>query len=108
MHNSSRAPVLSATLSLVSAWITPILLAGLLQHLDQAPPLGARQRPGLGHADDIALVGLVRLVVGVQRAGLAHDLPVHLVASDAVDPHGDRLVRLARDDDSLARLALTG
>src|SRR3712207_8494912 len=48
------------------------------------------------------------LVVGVQRRGLAHDLLVGPVAAGHVDPHGDRLVGLVRDDHALAHLRPAG
>ena len=93
MHRISRAPVLSATLSRVSAWIIGRTPTGLLHDLEQAPALGARQRPALDDAHDVSLAGLVALVVGVQRAAVAHDLAVHAVRAHEVDPDGDRLVR---------------
>src|SRR5688572_1217827 len=43
--------------------------------------------------------------MGVQRSRLAQHLPVHPVAGDAIDAHGDGLVRLAGDHDALTRLA---
>ena len=72
MHRISRAPVLSATFS------RDLLLDhdAPLQDLDQAPALGAAERPALDHAHRVAHVGLVALVVRVQRGGRAHDLPV--------------------------------
>src|SRR5918994_7521440 len=103
MQRISRAPELSATLSFDSCWITGSLR--LLQDLDQAPALGARERPGLDHADEVALVGLVALVVGVQGARVPDDLLVAGVSPDDVDLDGDRLVGLARDHPPLADLA---
>src|SRR5260370_31069918 len=61
MHRISFAPVLSATLSRDSCWITSTpassrrgfgpagssYLLSLLQDLRHAPPLGGRERPGL-------------------------------------------------------------
>ena len=79
-----------------------------LHDLDQAPALGARQRPRLADDHGVADVGVVALVVRVQRARGAHDLLVAAVAPGDVDPHGDRLVGLVGDDDALARLLLAG
>src|SRR3954449_7531657 len=104
MQSSSRAPVLSATRSRVSGWT--IDLPRPLHDLDQAPALGARQRTALDDAHAVALVRVVGLVVRVQRRRLTDDLLVHLVAPGGLDPHGDRLVRLRRDDDALARARL--
>ena len=53
----------------------------------------------LAHDDGVADVGVVGLVVGVQRLRGAHDLLVAAVAPGDVDPHGDRLVGLVGDDD---------
>src|SRR4051794_39874511 len=113
MHSNSRAPVLSATLSLDSCWIIGRSrpLPGLLQDLDQAPALRARQRPALDDAHHVALIRLVALVVSVQRVRLAHDLFVPPVPPDALESDCDRLLALARDDNSLTdlpRSRLTG
>src|SRR3954447_8861428 len=101
MQSSSRAPVLSATLSRVSG--CTMGSAGPLEDLDEPPALAARQRPALDDADAVALVCLVLLVVSVERRRLADDLLVHPVAPRALDPDGDRLVGLRGGDDALAR-----
>src|SRR4051794_16641503 len=106
MQSSSRAPVLSATLSRVSGWT--IDLPRALHDLHEAPALGARQRTALDHAHAVALVRVVLLVVRVQRRRLADDLLVHLVAPRGLDPHGDRLVRLRGGDDALAGARAAG
>src|SRR4029077_20512334 len=106
MQRISRAPELSATLSLDSCWI--IALFRLLQYLDQAPALRLRQWPGLDHADDVALARLVALVVGVQGARAAHDLLVGRVAARRVDPHRDRFLAFVGDDDPLPHLGRIG
>src|SRR6187549_3255032 len=158
MQRISRAPELSATLSLDSCWIMrwplpvrrarggdagragqgrraqPLVVpkasprtqiqrrhatssvgawggegsSRLLHHLDQAPALGLRQRPGLDHAHHVALAGLVALVVGVQRPRAADHLLVDRVATDDVDPHRDRFLPLVGDDDPLAHLGGVG
>src|SRR5205085_1023145 len=102
MQRISRAPELSATLSLDSCWI--IALPRLLHHVDEAPALGLGERPGLDHADHIALAGLVALVMGVQLGRAADDLLVSAVTAGDVDADGDRLVAFAGDDDPLAHL----
>src|SRR5215218_3082098 len=102
MQRISRAPLLSATLSLDSCWIIP--LPRLLHHVDQAPALGLGERPGLDHADHVTLAGLVALVVGVQLGRAADDLLVGAVTAGDVDADGDRFVSLAGDDDPLAHL----
>src|SRR5829696_3061994 len=104
MQRISRAPELSATFSLDSCWIVLASLPGLLDYVDQAPALRLRQRPGLDDANDVALAGLVALIVRVQRPRAAHDLLVGGVAADDVDPHRDRLLALVGDDDALADL----
>src|SRR5215213_6852714 len=102
MQRISRAPELSATLSLDSCWI--IALPRLLHHVDQAPALGLGERPGLDHADHVSLAGLVALVVGVQLGRAANDLLVGAVTAGDVDADRDRLVAFAGDDDPLANL----
>src|SRR5262249_20963257 len=85
-----------------------LALPRLLDHVDQAPALGLGQGPGLDDPDDIALAGLVALVVSVQRARAADDLLVSRVTAGDVDADGDRLVALAGDDDALANLRRVG
>src|SRR5215213_5965149 len=101
MQRISRAPVLSATLSRVSFWIT---LLRLLEHVRQAPALGARHGPALDHPHGVARARVVALVVRVDPRRGAHDLPVAPVAAGDVDAHDDRLVGLVGDDDALAHL----
>src|SRR5256885_14102489 len=79
---------------------------GTLQDIDQVPALPTRQRPALDNAHHVPLVGVVVLVVRVQRARAAHDLLVAPVAARNVDPHDDRLLALVRDHYALAHLAL--
>src|SRR6185312_2399782 len=78
-----------------------------LHDVDERPALGARQRPALDHPHDVALVGVVVLVVRVHRARAADDLLVAAVAPRDVDPHRDRLLGLVGDDDALADAART-
>src|SRR4029079_2423075 len=77
MQSSSRAPVLSATLSRDSCWI--IGVPGPLQHVDEAPALAPAEGAALDHADCVAHVRLVLLVVSVERRRRADDLLVHAV-----------------------------
>src|SRR6478672_9275840 len=106
MQRISRAPELSATFSLDSCWI--ISLPRLLHHVDQAPALGLRQRPGLDHADHVALAGLIALVVSVKLGRAADDLLVSAVTAGDVDADRDRFVALAGDDDPLTDLGGVG
>src|SRR5690349_12487507 len=106
MQRISRAPELSATFNLDSCWI--ISLPRLLHHVDQAPALGLRQRPGLDHADHVALAGLVALVVRMELGRAADDLLVSPVTAGDVDADGDRFVALAGDDDPLTDLGRVG
>src|SRR4051812_13996231 len=117
MQRISRAPVLSATLRRVSAWIIGRppraslpqcrrsewrASSGPLQDFHEAPALRPADWTRLDHADGVALVRLVLLVVGMKRGRGAHDLLVGAVAARDVDPHGDRLVGLRRDHNALA------
>src|SRR5262245_36114134 len=108
MQRSSRAPVLSATLSLVSCWITRAhpsesSLRGL-HDLGEPPALRLRDRTGLDDPDDVADVRLVRLVVRMERVRPPHDLLVLPVRLQRVDLDHDRLVHRVRDHGALALL----
>src|SRR6476660_1093633 len=82
--------------------------AGSLRGLDdlgEAPALGGGERAGLDDADDVADVGGVLLVVGVELDAPPDDLLVLLVRGDHVDLDHDRLVHRAGDDDAAPLLA---
>src|SRR6185436_12354704 len=89
---------------LESGFLLDHRLAGPLQHFDEAPALGAAERTALDQADRVADVGLVLLVVRVQRGRRADDLLVHPVLPGHVDADRDGLVGLVGDDDALAHL----
>src|SRR5919206_2012735 len=129
MHRISRAPVLSATRSRDSCWITsvsyvcqfsgdvpelggtsgpcgPAHSLGLCENLHDAPALGGGQRAGLHHQNPVADAARVLLVVHLQLPRPADHLAVEGVL-DAVlhlDDHG--LVHLVADHEALADLAL--
>src|SRR5215211_2739593 len=103
MQSSSRAPVLSATLSLDSCWITGSS-PGLLHDLGEAPVLRLREGPRLDDPDDVARARLVPLVVRVELHGAPDDLLVLRVQLDHVDLDDDRLVALVGDDDAATLL----
>src|SRR3954470_11748206 len=104
MQSTSLAPELSATLSRDSCWIIGASLRPL-EHVGDPPTLQLRQRPGLHHADPVADVDVVGLVVGVQLLGLQDELVVLRVTNPLDHGDDDRLVGLAGDDDALACLA---
>src|SRR6478735_1182714 len=127
MHKTSLAPVLSATRSRDSCWITylsPIRragslldpsggrawpnwgLLGLLEDLHQAPALGGAERAGLHDEDAVADSGGVGLVVRLDLAGAADDLAVEGVLDTVLDLDDDGLVHLVADDVALAGLAV--
>src|SRR5829696_10463714 len=107
MQRSSRAPVLSATRRRDSCWITvsPRHSLGHLDDLGEPPVLRLRERARLHDLDDIADLGRVLLVVGVELLRAPDDLLVLRVRLDRVDLDHDRLVALVRDDRALALLA---
>src|SRR5690348_10709689 len=78
---------------------------GRLDDLGEPPALGRRQRTRLDDAHDVADVGGVLLVVGVELDRAANDLLVPRVLLDHVHLDDDRLVHRARDDDAAALLA---
>src|SRR4051812_28994675 len=121
MHRISRAPVLSATRSRDSCWITSVsyglvgspvarclteLVALLrpLENFDYPPALGRRQRPGLHQQHAVADAAFLL----VMRLELAR-APQHLAVEGVLDPvlhhDHDRLLHLVADDDALADLA---
>src|SRR5258708_27657729 len=63
-----------------------------LQHVDERPALGARQRPALDDPHHVALMRVVVLVVRVQRARAAHDLLVAAVPGGGGAPPRGRLL----------------
>src|SRR5258708_17713913 len=106
MQRISFAPVLSATRSRDSCWITGYLLRragsltlawpgsepgrtggllGLLEDLDEPPALRRAQRPGLHQQDAVADAGGVLLVVRLQLRGAADDLAVPRVLHAVLD-----------------------
>src|SRR5688572_9313893 len=117
MQRISLAPVLSATLSRDSCWIigffswlscrfSPVqdgralpnsrYLLGLLEDLDDAPPLGGRQRAGLHDENPVADAAVVGLVVRLELRRTAHDLAVQRVLDAVLDGHDHGLVHLVR------------
>src|SRR6266540_3585577 len=120
MHRISLAPVLSATRSRDSCWITtdsvltendrprpgrPSGLLGPLENLHHAPPLGGRQWPGLHQQDAVADAAGVLLVVRLQLAGTAQDLAVHPVLDPVLDLDHHGLVHPVGHDQALPGLA---
>src|SRR4051795_8819027 len=125
MHNSSLAPVLSATRSRDSCWITTVSLQRrpasrpavfpskanklaalgcslrLLDDLHDAPALGGRQRSGLHDEHPVADAALVLLVVRIELAGPPKHLPVEGVLHPVLDPYDHGLVHLVGDDQAL-------
>src|SRR6266536_2492560 len=134
MHRISLAPVLSATRSRDSCWITSISCMsagssaavrpepggavccaaddaagaaslGLFEDLHDPPALGGGQRPGLHEQHPVADAARVLLVVRLQLAGTAHHLAVQRVLDPVLDLDHDGLVHLVADDQALPDLA---
>src|SRR3954471_10830210 len=82
------------------------LLLGLLEDLDQPPPLGGRRRPGLHDLHAVTDAGDLLLVVGLQLAGATDDLAVEAVLHAVLDLDDDGLVHLVADHEALADLAV--
>src|SRR5262245_11256690 len=103
MTRTSLAPLLSATRRRDSCWIMASLRP--LQHLDDPPALQLRRGPGLHHADAVADVDVVGLVVDVELLRAVDELGV-LGVAHPLDHRDDRgLVHLVRDDDAVTDLA---
>src|SRR3954463_8652510 len=134
MQRISFAPVLSATRSRDSCWITSISclsagspgaaqraapeawrncpaglpagdLLGLLEDLYDAPALRRGQRPGLHEEDTVADTRGVLLVVRLELVRTADDLAVQRVLDTVLDGDDDGLVHLVADDETLTGLA---
>src|SRR5687768_17298635 len=120
MHRISRAPVLSATRSRDSCWITSVsssasspepelgrtlALLRSLDDLDDPPALRRRQRPRLHEQNPVTGAAGVALVVGLEPAGAAQDLAVERVLDPVLDDHDDGLVHLVAHHDPLPHLA---
>src|ERR1035437_676173 len=110
MHITSRAPELSATMSLDCCWIICYVPSALpLDDADQPPTLARRQRTGLHDLHEIPFLRIVRFVVGHHLGGQRHDASILWVALLALDRQGDALVHLVANhapDDDLAASAL--
>src|SRR5512146_3109540 len=97
MHIRVRAPLLSAALSIERSWImlaSPSASGGLLDHLEQAPRLAARERPAGRDGHEVADVGLAVLIVSEELRRAPHVLAVRGVLDQPRDLHGDRLLHL--------------
>src|SRR4051794_17329707 len=81
-------------------------LLGLLHDLDQTPPLGGRQRPGLHDLHTVADARDVVLVVRLQLARAPDDLAVEAVLHAVLDLDDDGLRHLVAHDETLADLAV--
>src|SRR3954470_9510353 len=81
-------------------------LLGLLDDLDQPPPLGGRRGPGLHDLHAVADAGDPLLVVRLQLARTADDLAVQAVLHAVLDLDDDGLLHLVADDEALADLAV--
>src|SRR5688572_104811 len=91
MQATRLAPLLSATSSSVSAWITSHLHRAIDQ-TNRFPTLGARARPALHDLDEIVGLELFLLVVRVELLPTLHVLPVDGIAEVARHLDDDRLL----------------
>src|SRR5437899_2876977 len=104
MQSSSRAPLLSATLTTVSCWIMAVLL-GPFQDFVDAPVLVLAERPRLDDAHPVAGVGVVVLAVHLEARAAPHHLLVERVRLQLLDDDDDRPLHLVADHHPLAELA---
>src|SRR4029077_3376823 len=102
MQSSSRAPLLSATLSTDSCWI---MSAGLLQHFCNPPASLLGDRPRLDDANAIADAARVLLVVNLEAAGVPDDLLVEGVRLEDLHHHDHGLLHLVAHDHAVTDLA---
>src|SRR5580693_8678686 len=120
IHKISFAPVLSATLSRDSCWITSTpassrrgfrpavrsYLLGLLQDFGHSPALGGGQRPSLHQQHAVTDATGVLLVVCLVLLGTAQNLAVLRVLHAVFHEDNDCLVHLVADHKALADLAV--
>src|ERR1700761_110475 len=121
MHRISLAPVLSATLSRDSCWITStpassrrcvppairLYLMGLLgpfKDFGNSPPLGGREWPGLHQQYAVTDATVVLLVVCLVLLRAAHNLAVLRVLHAVFHGDDDGLVHLVADHETLTGL----
>src|SRR5207247_8837491 len=119
MQRISLAPVLSATLSRDSCWITSTpaisrrhrsqadLLLGLLEDLGYPPALGRGQRPGLHQQHSVTHAAGVGGVVRLVLLGTAQHLAVLGVLNVVLDLDDNGLVHLVADHQTFPALAVT-
>src|SRR4051812_22252945 len=81
------------------------LLLGLLEDLDQPPPLGGRRRPGLHDLHTVTDAGDVLLVVHLELVRPADDLAVEGVLHTVLLLDDDGLRHLVAHHEALADLA---
>src|SRR4051794_8363401 len=131
MHRISRAPVLSATRSRDSCWITgvsyvcqffecdrslaerwwagpaeagPAHSLGLFEDLHDPPPLGGGERTGLHQEHAVTDPACVLLVVHLELAGAPQNLAVEGVLDAVLDLDDNGLVHLVADHEALTDL----
>src|SRR5438105_4259722 len=102
MQSSSRAPLLSATLTTVSCWI---ISTRLLDDLGDAPSLFLGKGPCLDDAHAIADAARGLPVVHLVPARVPHHLLVQGMRLRVPHEHDHCLLHLVADDDALAHLA---
>src|SRR5579864_6611436 len=102
MQSSSRAPLLSATLSTDSCWI---MSASLLQDFGDTPASLLGDRTGLDDAHAIADPTHVLLVVDLEAPGVADDLLVERVRLEDLHHHDHGLLHLVAHDNAVTDLA---
>src|SRR5215203_3140182 len=81
-------------------------LLRLLDDLDQSPPLGGRQRPGLHDLHAVADAGDPLLVMHLELRRTADDLGVQRVLHAVLDLYDDGLLHLVAHHEALADLAV--
>src|ERR1700687_4625036 len=102
MQSSSRAPLLSATLSTDSCWI---MSARLLQNFGDTPARLLGDRASLDDAHAIADSAHALLVVNLEAPGMTDDLLVERVGLEDLHQHDHGLLHLVAHDNAVTNLA---
>jgi hypothetical protein len=100
MQSSSFAPVLSATLNLLSCCTISSSLLSALYDFNQSPSLILGKWSGLHYANGIALMSVIFLIMSLEFVGLLDDLVIKRMANIVTNCNYDGLVHLVADNDT--------
>ena len=86
------------------ASLAELYLLGALDNGFETPALGLAQRPSFHNTHEVANVGVVVFIMGLDLAGGTNDLAVQRVGRTLLELDGNRLVHLVGHDVAAANL----